>query len=223
MSEKADGNQTERVVYGIVSLRAMRVHWALAELDLPYRTERVESRSGQTLEDDYTRLNPRQKIPVLRDGGFVLTESAAIVTYLGEKYRDGPVRLVPEALECRARYFEWLSLITMELDATSLYVLRRHEGLPEIYGEAPAASTACRAYFDKQLAAAAVELEDGRPHLLGEGFSGADILMTTCLDWAIHYGLGLPQIFTTYRDRITARPAYAVARTANESPEVRAP
>ena len=39
----------------------------------------------------------------------------------------------------------------MEIDATTLYVLRRHEALPAIYGEAPTANAAARGYFDRMI------------------------------------------------------------------------
>ena len=215
--------RNELIVYGIVSSRALRVHWALKELGLDYRTERIQSRSGQTLSAEYTRLNPRQKIPVLRDGNFVLSESAAIVTYLGEKYGHIGAPLVPKEPEERARYNEWVSFISMELDATSLYVVRRHEGLPEIYGAAPAVVDSCKEYFLKQLNASAPALSGGQPYLLASGFSGADILMMTCLDWAIRVDISLPAPVLAYRARLADRPAYADAMAANESPEVPAP
>ena len=208
----------ERVVYGIVSARALRVHWALAELDLPYRTEPILSRSGQTETAEYRRLNPRGKIPVLDDGGFILTESPAIVTYLGSRYGRPDAQLVPCEPEARARYDEWLSFVSMELDATSLYVIRRHEGLPQAYGEAPTATRVAREYFVRQIGAAASALEDGRPHLLGDAFSGADILMATCLMWSDRLALPLPPAFADYMARTSARPAFARAIAANNRP-----
>ena len=208
----------ERVVWGIVSSRALRVHWALIELDLDYRTERIQSRTGQTQTAQFTAMNPGQKIPVFQDGELTMTESSAIVTYLADRYSRPGRRLIPENPMDRARYFEWMSLITMELDATSLYVLRRHAYLPEIYGDAPAANKVAGEYFDRMINAAAARLDDGRTHLLGDAFSGADIVMTTCLDWALNYQLPLPDQFLAYRERISQRPSYALARKANESP-----
>mgnify|MGYP001826348889 FL=1 len=69
-----------RIVHGIGTTRTLRAHWALHELGLDYQTEPVLSRSGQTETAEYRRLDPRGKIPVLDDGGFIVTESAAIVT-----------------------------------------------------------------------------------------------------------------------------------------------
>ena len=206
----------KRILWGVGSARALRVHWALIELGLEYRSERIQSRSGETETPAYRRLNPRGKIPVLEDGGLVLSESAAIVTYLAETYGNG--RLIPAGGADRAKYFEWISFISMEIDATTLYVLRRHEALPAIYGEAPTANAAARGYFDRMITAAVREIEDGRTYLLGTGFSGADIVMTTCLDWALAYEVPLPEPWLAYRERTDARPAYARAVAANAVP-----
>jgi glutathione S-transferase len=65
--------------------------------------------------------------------------------------------------------------------------------------------------------AAAKMVDADRPYLLGETFSGVDILMTTTLDWAIKYNQPLPDLFTAYLDRLTARPGYAAALDANHA------
>ncbi|MCA8927124.1 MAG: glutathione S-transferase family protein [Alphaproteobacteria bacterium] len=208
----------ERVLWGAVSSRALRVHWALIELGLAYRSVPIQSRSGETETPEYGRLNPRRKIPTFRDGDLVLTESAAIVTYLAETYGTPERSLIPTAQPMRAKYFEWLSFVAMELDATALYVLRRHEGLPEIYGAAPVACRAARAYFDKMIRASAADLADGRRYLTGEAFTGADICMTTVLDWAERYDCPLPEAWLAYRERVRERPSYAAALAANRAP-----
>ncbi len=211
-------SQGERVVWGIVSLRAMRVHWALIELGLDYRTERVQSRTGETQTDAFTKMHPGQKIPVFQDGDLTLTESSAIVTYLADRYSSAGARLIPEDPIGRARFFEWNSFTTMELDATTLYVLRRHKYLQEIYGDAPAANQVAAEYFTRMINSAVSKIDDGRTYLLGEDFSGSDIILSTCLDWALRYEVGIPDAFHAYRERVMARPSYAKAREANESP-----
>ncbi len=217
--------QTDLTVYGVGTARALRAHWAMAELGLSYRTEQIQSRSGQTQTAAYTKLDPRQKIPVLQDGDFVLSESSAIVTYLAENYASPGHQLVPSDAQLRARYNEWVSFISMELDATSLYVLRRHEGLPEIYGAAPVATEVARDYFTKMIEAAAVRFGDQKTFLLGDGFCGADMLMMTILGWAkgLDPPLALPTVFEPYHDRIAARPTYQAAVMANTPEGPRAP
>lgn len=209
--------ENERVVWGVVSSRAMRVHWALAELGLTYRTVAIETRTPAMETPEFLAVNPRKKIPVFQDGTLVLTESPAIVTYLAERYSTDERRLIPTSHAARGHYFEWMSFVSMELDATSLYVLRRHEALPNIYGEAPAANEAARGYFARMMDAAALRLADQRVYLLGDAFSGADILMMTCLDWAIRYDCALPEPFMDYRDRVAKRPGYLAATQANKA------
>lgn len=205
-------------LWGAVSSRAWRVHWALIELDLPYKWVPIQSRSGETETPEYGRLNPRRKIPTFQDGDLVLTESPAIVTYLAETYGAPERQLIPLEQPARAKYFEWISFVSMELDATALYVLRRHEGLQHIYGDAPAANRTAREYFDKMIRASAVDLADGRRFLTGDRFTGADICMTTCLDWAERYECALPVAWLEYRERVRERPSYAASIAANEVP-----
>ena len=46
-------------------------------------------------------------------------------------------------------------------------------------------------------------------------FSSADILLTTCLDWAIAYGVGICENALPYLERIHRREAYQRAVAAN--------
>lgn len=206
----------DRMLWGVGTSRTLRAHWALAYLGLDYETKPIRTRTPAMEEAEYRGVNPRGKVPTLIDGDVTLTESPAIVTYLAETYQTDARRLMPTAKIDRAHYFEWMSFISMELDATSLYVLRRHEGLPEIYGPAADACATARAYLDRMLKAAAIRMDDGRTYLLGSDFSGADILMTTCIDWAVRYECDVPEAFTAYRSRIAAEPSLALALAAND-------
>lgn len=207
---------TSLTLWGVTTTRTIRAHWALHELGLPYRCAPILPRSGQTKTERYTAVNPRQKIPALVDGDFTITESAAIISYLSATYGTQSDALVSTDARPRARYDEWASFILMELDATSMYVVRRHHGLPGIYGEAPVAVDAAFAYFQRQIAAGAQSLDDGRDWLMGDRLTGVDMLLTTCLTWASRLGQPLPDAMTRLRDRATARPAYQAAAAANE-------
>ena len=200
-------------LWGAGTSRTLRPHWALAELGVEYLSKPIGPRTGETQTAQFRVLNPKEKVPVLVDGDLVLTESAAIVTYLGDRFGG----LTPDkgTVE-RARYNEWLSYILMELDAHTLYVMRKHGDLKHLYGEAPAAMDAARAGFKKQLRWALPRIESAR-HLVGEEFTGVDILMTTCLDWAVAYGFELPDPFLVYLSRQHERPAFKTAVRANSA------
>jgi glutathione S-transferase len=207
---------TSRVLWGVGTSRTLRAHWMLAELELPYERRAITSRSGETLTPEYTRLNPSQKIPTLQDGDLVLSESAAIVNYLGTRYGVARMLCPPAAPRERALYDRWCFFAMMELDANTLYVIRKHEDLPQVYGEAPNALQAARDGFARQAHAAVQLLADSGPYVLGENFSGADILLTTCLNGAIRRRIELPGALHDYLKRTTARAAYQRALRMNQ-------
>jgi glutathione S-transferase len=60
-----------------------------------------------------------------------------------------------------------------------------------------------------------VALTDGRQFLMGERFTSADILLTTCLEWAIAYGVGICDNAQPYLERIKKRDAFQRAVAAN--------
>lgn len=188
----------------------------LHELGLDYDARLIGSRTGETQAPAFRRLNPKEKIPVLVDGALVLSESAAIVTYLADRYGSGTGLTPDPGTDARARYDEWTSFILMELDAHTLYVVRKHRDLAALYGEAPAAVETAIAGFQKQVAIAAGALQD-RGYLLGGPFTGVDLLLTTCLDWADAYGVAFPAALEPYRSRQHERPAYRSARALNFS------
>ena len=167
---------------------------------------------------EYTALNARQKIPLLVDGDFRIGESAAIVAYLSQTYSTPDHVLIPQEKSLQAKWLEWCFFVVAELDSTSLYVMRRHgtnNGLAHIYGEAPAVVSKAAEYFREQLQYVDVALADGRTYLMGDQFTTADIILTTCLTWAIDYGVGICDSALPYLERTRARPAYQRASAAN--------
>jgi len=95
--------------------------------------------------------------------------------------------------------------------------MHRHsaDALGPIYGVAPDVVAKAGEYFREQLRHVEVALQDGRAYLMGDQFTSADILLTTCLDWAIDYGVGICDNAHPYRDRIRERRAYQQGLQAN--------
>jgi glutathione S-transferase len=196
-------------LWGMGTVRQLRPHWMLAEMGLEYEYFPVHPRSGETMRPEFLKINPRHKVPVLRHRDMIITESAAIIQYLSEAFEPPASLYVPRDTIGRARLNEWCYFIMSELDATSLYLIRRHLGLKHIYGEAPRAVEEARKYFSEQLGAVADRIRG--EFLLGERFSVADILMITCLDWAVSEKIELPAQAAAYHARLAQRPAYQAA------------
>jgi len=206
--------KNDLTVWGVGTSRTIRVLWMLAELGLEYELRPIGSRTGETQSPEFLRLNPRHKIPVLQHGSFVVSESAAILQYLNETFPHPDVYL-PNDAAGRARLAEWCYFIMTELDAGSLYVVRRHAGLKHVYGEAPAAVAAGKEYFLHNLEAMAPRIAVDNAYLMGDKLSTADILMMTCLEWALIEKLALPGNVNHYRDRLASRPAFKTALAKN--------
>jgi glutathione S-transferase len=212
----ATAKDASLVLWGVGSTRAFRAHWMLAEMGLPYISHRIQSRTGETMTAEYLKLNPRHKIPTLQHGALCMGESAAIVHYLSEQFETPPDFYAPVDPVARAKIHEWCFFVMAELDGHTLYVIRRHVGLKHIYGEAPEAVESAKVYFREQIEALEPNFRAASAYLFGERPSVADILLTTCLDWAVAVDIPLPDSATAYRKRVTGRPAYGVARSRND-------
>ncbi len=208
--------KTRRILWGAGTARTLRAHWMLHELGLEYEIRPIGSRTGETQTTEFSKLNPRQKIPLLQDGETTLAESAAIVTYLGESYGQAEGLIPPPLSPERTAYFEWCFFTMMELDAHTLYVIRKHTQLAGIYGEAANAVVAARAGFEKQVSVAEQTLQTKGPYILGGTFTGADILLATCLGWAGRLNISLSTPLRDYLERMTSRPAYQLGQSANQ-------
>ncbi|HEX3523882.1 MAG TPA: glutathione S-transferase family protein, partial [Stellaceae bacterium] len=165
------------VLWGVGTSRTLRAHWALHELGLDYDCRPILPRTGETQTREYTELNPRQKVPLLQDGDFRIAESPAIAAYLSNTYGTRENALIPTEPREHATWLEWCFYAATELDATSLYVMRRHGALKHIYGESPVALESAAAYFATQLRHAEQALQDGRPFLVGGRLTTADMLL----------------------------------------------
>lgn len=73
------------------SCPSWRVLLALELKGLPYEAHLLDISKRQHKTADMLAMNPRGKVPVMRDGEFTLHESMAIVAYLEAKFPQRPV------------------------------------------------------------------------------------------------------------------------------------
>ena len=77
--------------WGSGSPFAWRVMLTLEVKGLAYESKLLEFSKGDHKTPAYLQLNPRGKVPTLKDGGFVVYESLAIMSYLDRKYPTPPL------------------------------------------------------------------------------------------------------------------------------------
>jgi glutathione S-transferase len=87
--------------YGSGSPYAWRVWLALEYKGIPYELKILSFDAGDLKKPEFLALNPRHRVPVIVDDGFVLYESAAILEYLADKWPEEP-RLFSTDLRQRA-------------------------------------------------------------------------------------------------------------------------
>lgn len=91
------------------SHHSRRVVMLVYELELDVEIQRIDVRppgmGGANGSAEFLQVNPNGKVPVLRDGDFVLWESNAIMWYLAE--RHGLTPLWPVSAAERAQIAKW--------------------------------------------------------------------------------------------------------------------
>lgn len=202
-------------VYGAAKTRSMRVVWALEELGVAYDYQPIDLAAGMARQQEFLAINPAGKLPALDDDGFILTESAAILEYLADKFPEKG--LIPEAAtQARARHQQWCYFIMSELEQP-LWTIGKHKfALPKEQRVAEVLNTAAWE-FQRALNLIAEGLAE-QEFLLGNSFTMVDILAAQTLLWGAAFKQPIEQEnLQAYMQRTSSRPALAAA-LERESP-----
>ncbi|MCP5419596.1 MAG: glutathione S-transferase family protein [Gammaproteobacteria bacterium] len=197
-------------VFGFPNTRATRVLWALEEIGADYEYVPVDLHKGEGRRPPYVDLNPAGKVPTLLEDGFALSESAAICTFLGDRFPQSGLTPTHGSRE-RALYNKWCFFVIGELEQP-LWTLAKHRfALPE-KRRVPAIMETAAWEFGVVANVLNIGL-GGREFILGEQFTAADILIAHTLGWALacNLSLGSPSL-DRYAQRVLGRPALARAR-----------
>jgi len=167
-------------LYGFGPTRSLRALWGLRELDADFEFIPVNLLTGEHNHPDFLRLNPAGKIPVLVDGDTIVPESAAIVLYLADKYREKG--LLPASLEARAQVYRWTMFAVTELEQP-LWRISKHSALYPVEKRLPADIALAREEFLAMAAVLDSHLE-GRKFIVGDSVTAADCVTAYVVDWA---------------------------------------
>ena len=97
----------ELVFYTNPQSRGLTTHWMLEEIGCPYRME-VKAYGPEMKSPDYLAINPMGKVPAIKHGNTVVTETGAILCYLADAFPSA--KLAPPVGE-RGAYYRWLYFI----------------------------------------------------------------------------------------------------------------
>jgi len=179
--------------------RSSIVLWMLEELGQPYDIKLLKLSDGDNLKPDYLAINPMGKVPALKHRDTVITEAAAICTYLADEFPQAKLN-IPVGSPRRGVYLKWLFFgpSCMEPAVIDRAAPRKEEARRAMLGYGD---------FDTTMNVVAKAVEKG-PWLMGEQFTAADVIVGSNVRWATMFKL-IPERpeFTAYAARIAARPA----------------
>ena len=186
-------------LYHAAPSRSSVVLWMLEELGQPYGVKLIKLSEGENLKPDYLAVNPMGKVPALDHKGTVITEAAAICTYLADEFPQAGLN-VPAGTPRRGVYLKWLffgpgCVEPAMIDRASP---RKEEARRGMLGYGT---------FDTTMDTVAKAVAKG-PWLMGEQFTAADVIVGSTVRWGTLFKL-IPERpeFAAYMARIAARPA----------------
>jgi glutathione S-transferase len=194
--------------------RSFRVLWALEELGLPYELVLLPF-PPRWLEPGFLAINPLGTIPFFTDGTVAMTESAGICQYLADK--TGRLGVTADD----PRYGDYLNFLHQS-DATLTFpqtLVLRYMMLEKPENRLPRVADDYRRWFLARTIWAEARLADGRPWLLGDDFTVADIAVAYAFLLAGvlgHLGDVGPHA-RAFWDRCQSRDAYRRALAAQQS------
>jgi glutathione S-transferase len=97
----------ELVFYTNPQSRGLTTHWMLEEIGCPYRLE-VKAYGPEMKSPDYLAINPMGKVPAIKHGDTVVTETGAILCYLADAFPEA--KLAPPVGQ-RGAYYRWLFFV----------------------------------------------------------------------------------------------------------------
>ena len=173
--------------------------WMLEELGEPYDIKLIKLSQGDNLKLDYLAINPMGKVPALKHADTVITEVAAICTYLADEFPQKKLN-IPVGTPRRGVYLKWLFFGPgcMEPAVIDRAAPRQEPARRAMLGYGD---------FDTTMNVVAKALEKG-PWLMGEQFTAADVVIGSNIRWGTMFKM-IPERkeFADYAARIAARPA----------------
>ncbi|WP_414447034.1 glutathione S-transferase family protein [Burkholderia sp. 22PA0099] len=160
---------------------SLAAHIALEETGEAFEPVRVALADGEQRSAAYLAINPKGRVPVLVDNGFVVTELPAILLYIARRFPHA--RLWPEDVQDQARCAEWIAWCASGLHETFGHLRR-----PERFADSDAAR---REVADKGRASSRVVWEGVErklasshdPWAAGTEYSVADACLLTFWIW----------------------------------------
>jgi glutathione S-transferase len=197
----------ELVFYTHPMSRGRIVRWMLEEVGQPYRTEILDY--GTTMKGpEYLAINPMGKVPALRHGETVVTETAAICAYLADAFPEAGLAPPPGD---RGAYYRWMFFAAGPTEAALSNKALNVQVPPERKGMVGYGSV------DDVVNALDYAVSQSE-YIAGDRFTAADVYVGSQIGWGMMFGtLEKRPAFERYWQRISSRPAAIRAREIDDA------
>ncbi len=201
--------EDELVLYTNPMSRGRIARWMLEEVGAPYRAELLDFGTSMKAAD-YLAVNPMGKVPAVRHGDIVVTETAAICAYLADVFPEAGLA-PPQGDPRRGSYYRWLFFGAGPLEAATTnqalgFVVPEGREVMAGYGQLTQVTDTLEAHLST------------RDYLVDGDFSAADLYVGAQLGWGLMFKTIKPcPAFERYVARLDARPAALRARQTDDA------
>jgi glutathione S-transferase len=199
----------ELVFYTHPMSRGRVVRWMLEEVGQPYQTELLDY--GTSMKSpEYLAINPMGKVPALRHGDTVVTETGAICAYLADAFPAAGLA-PPSGHRLRGPYYRWLFFGAGPLEAAWTnqalgFVVPPDRERMAGYGTFAAVLNALESVLGRS------------SYLVGDSFTAADLYIGANLGFGLQFGMiDKRPAFEGYVNRLSSRPAAVRAKEIDDA------
>jgi glutathione S-transferase len=197
------------VLYTNPMSRGRIARWMLEETGEPYRVEVIDYATTMKAPE-YLAINPMGKVPALRHGDVVVTETAAICAYLADAFPQAQLA-PPPGDRLRGPYYRWLFFTAGPVEAA---VSNKALGFA-----VPPERERMIGYGRIETVMDTLEAAMSRGNfLVGDRFSAADLYVGSQLGFGMMFGtIEKRPSFAQYWQQLSARPAYVRAKERDDA------
>jgi glutathione S-transferase len=153
---------------------------ALEDAGAEYEIVRVDFSKQEQRSPDYLKINPKGRVPALSTGKGILTETAAILSYIAQTFPDARLAPLDDAFA-----FAEMQAFNSYL-ASTVHVNHAHGRRGSRWADDEASLADMKRKVSETMAAAMELIEHGMlegPWVLGENYTVADPYLFTIAGW----------------------------------------
>ncbi len=169
-------------------------HILLHEIGAPFEAVQVSLANGAHLTDEFARINPKQRVPVLSLDGEVITEVPAIATAISNLSPEQT--LMGRTPLDRARVYEWMNWLSGTLHGQGFGGFWR----PQRFSDDPNVFESIRVKGRKTISECfdLIETRLSGQHSTGDAFSAVDPFLFVFYRWGNGIGIDMPEVYPKY-------------------------